>query len=159
MEFIEELEKAISTVLPQEYELVDIEFDISSDKPVLRVYIDKEGGIELADCEKVTGIISPLLDELDVIKCSYLLEVSSPSIYRVLKKPEHFIKFIGHNVRIKLKSPINNVNEISGKIESFKDGRVIVRTSFLGVISVDFSNIEHANLELNVEEVLRDAKD
>ena len=84
------------------YELYDVEYAKEGKDYFLRIFIDKESGIDLNDCERVNDAISDLLDEADYIKEQYFLEVSSPGIERVLRKDKHLEQNIGNEVEIKL---------------------------------------------------------
>lgn len=93
----------------------------------LRIFVDKDGGVSIDDCVNLTHAISKPLDEADPIKQSYYLEVSSPGIERELTKNEHFKKFIGSKVLVRTIRPINNVRDFNGVLESFEDGKMIIR--------------------------------
>ena len=85
------------------YELYDLDIITESGRRTLRVFIDnRETGISIDDCEKIYRIIDPVLDEADPIPTAYDLQVSSPGLDRKLSKPEHFERFIGEKVTIKL---------------------------------------------------------
>ena len=88
-------------------ELVDVEYVKEGGEFFLRVYIDKEGGVSLNECELVTRALNPILDEKDPIKDNYYLEVSSPGLDRPLKKDKDFVRYQGRDVEIKLYKPIN----------------------------------------------------
>ena len=90
----------------------------------LRVYIDKEGGISIDDCEAVSRPLSDLLDEADPIEGSYTFEVSSAGADRVLKKPEHFARFQGQEVEVKLYRPRDGRKDFVGALQSWRDGDV-----------------------------------
>ena len=90
------------TVTQLGYCLWDVEFVKEGAGWFLRVTIDSEDGIQIDDCEKVSRAISPILDEADPIEQNYTLEVSSPGIERVLKKPEHFYACKGEEISVKL---------------------------------------------------------
>ena len=92
----------------------------------LRLYIDKDGGVTIEDCENVSREISPLLDELTFIKEAYIFEVSSPGIDRALTRDWHFEKVIGEEIVIKLFAPIDGMKEISGKLTKYEDGTITV---------------------------------
>ena len=94
----------------------------------LRVYIDKEGGVDILDCEAVARPLSDALDELDPIEGSYTLEVASAGIDRPLKKPEHFAAFLGSDVDVKLYRPIDGAKEHSGVLAAYADGDVTLDT-------------------------------
>jgi len=82
--------------------LWDVEYVKEAGSWFLRVYIDKEGGVSINDCEAVSRPLSDKLDEVDPIEGSYTLEVSSAGADRVLKKPEHFAQFTGTEVEVRL---------------------------------------------------------
>jgi ribosome maturation factor RimP len=90
----------------QGYELVDLEYLREGPRWVLRLFIDKEGGVTLDDCQDVSRLLSSTLDVEDVIENAYALEVSSPGIERPLRKPEHFRRFTGETAVVKTFGPV-----------------------------------------------------
>lgn len=108
------------------YELVDIEFVKEGPHRYLRVYIDKEGGVSLDDCQAVSTFLNQKLDEIDPIEENYYLEVSSPGIERTLKKDNDFIKFKGKKIQIKLYQTINGQKIITGTLVDYIDKQIIV---------------------------------
>ena len=96
------LEIAEPIILEKGLELADLEFVKEGPNWYLRIYIDKQGGVTIEDCETISRILEKKLDEKDPIEQAYILEVSSPGIDRPLKKPEHFQKYIGEIIDIKL---------------------------------------------------------
>ena len=93
----------------------------------LRIFIDKEGGIDLNDCEKVNNEINDILDEADIIKEQYFLEVSSPGIERVLRKDKHLEKNIGKDIEIKLfKKDLKGNKSYIGKLKEFNEEYIII---------------------------------
>ncbi len=121
------------------YDLYDVEYVKEGKDYFLRVYIDKEIGIDLNDCEKVSNEINGLLDEADIIKEQYFLEVSSPGIERVLRKDEHLSKNIGKKVEIKLFKPIDKQKQYIGELIEFNDEKIEIKTD--NIISIDRKNI------------------
>ena len=109
------------------FELVDVEFVKEAVTNYLRVYIDKEGGITIDDCEIISRALSDLLDEKDYINEAYILEVSSPGLGRPLKKDKDFARSIGEEVDVKLFKPIEKQKEFSGILESYNDTEVTIR--------------------------------
>ena len=107
--------------------LWDVEFVKEGPDNFLRVYIDKEGGINIDDCEAFSREIDPLLDERDFIKTSYYLEVSSAGIERALKTPEHFKAFIGEDIRVKLYLPRQGRKELLGELSDFKNNEIFIK--------------------------------
>lgn len=102
--------------------LWDVEYIKEAGSWFLRVYIDKEGGVSIDDCEAVSRPLSDLLDEHDPIEGSYTFEVSSAGADRALKKPEHFEQFQGSEVEVRLYRPREGRKEFVGVLKSYEDG-------------------------------------
>jgi ribosome maturation factor RimP len=105
-------------------ELVDIEYVREGADWYLRIYIDKDGGVTLDDCESVSRPLSKKLDEVDPIPQAYLLEVSSPGVERPFKKDRDFEKAIGENVKIMFYKAINGKKTAEGILEKY-DGETV----------------------------------
>lgn len=111
------------------YSLYDVEYVKEGTEYYLRIYIDKESGIDLNDCEKVSNEINEILDKADYIKEQYYLEVSSPGIERKLRKDKHLEQNISKNVEIKLfKKDNNGKKEYTGKLKAFNQEEIIIET-------------------------------
>mgnify|MGYP005907254611 CR=1 FL=1 len=111
-EIEEAVEKLLEPRLEEEgLELVDVEY-VRERNWILRVYIDKEGGVDLTDCQKASEEAGALLDEADLIRDNYMLEVSSPGLDRVLKKDKDFIRYTGEDVDVKLFAPLEGRKEM-----------------------------------------------
>ncbi len=108
------------------YELVGLEYAPGGDGGLLRVYIDSPAGITVDDCERVSHQVSGVLDVEDPIRGSYTLEVSSPGLDRPLFTPEHFERFAGETVRVRLDAPVQGRRKITGVLQGFSDGNVVV---------------------------------
>ena len=106
--------------------LWDVEYVKEAGQWFLRLYIDKEGGISIDDCEAVSRPMSDLLDEADPIQGSYTFEVSSAGLDRVLRKPEHYELCKGKQVDVKLYRPLDGRKEYTGVLNGFADGNVTV---------------------------------
>ena len=106
--------------------LWDVEYVKEAGQRFLRLYIDKEGGISIEDCEAVSRPMSDLLDEADPIEGSYVFEVSSAGADRVLKTPEHFEQFMNTEVEVKLYRPRDGRKEFVGLLRTHNDGDVTV---------------------------------
>lgn len=106
--------------------LWDVEYVKEAGEWFLRVYIDKEGGVSINDCEAVSRPLSDALDEADPIEGSYTLEVSSAGADRVLKKPEHFAAFLGSEVDVKLYRAREGRKEFTGVLRGYDNGDVTV---------------------------------
>lgn len=102
----------------------DIRFVKEGAEHYLRIFIDKEGGVSIDDCVDMSHAIDEPLDKADPIDCSYLLEVSSPGAERRLTRDEHFEKYIGEKVMIKLIRPIEGAREFKGVLKGFDNGTI-----------------------------------
>ena len=114
----------------EEIELVDVEYVKERDW-YLRVYIDKAGGIEIDDCQALSEQLEKVLDEQDFIKESYMLEVSSPGLDRVLRKPRDFVRERGKTVDVSLFAPLDGTKEksFSGVLEGFDETEKSVKVA------------------------------
>lgn len=93
----------------------------------LRIFIDKEGGVDITDCEKVSRAINTPLDELDPIENAYCLEVCSPGVERGLVRDEHFMQFIGADIMVRMRRPIEGIGkDFCGVLKGYDDGMVTV---------------------------------
>ena len=101
------------------FELVDVEYVKEAGSWYLRVYIDKEGGITVDDCEVISRLLGGWLDKEDFIEDSYILEVSSPGLGRPLKKEKDFARSIGKDVEIRLYKAIDKQKEFTGTLTSY----------------------------------------
>lgn len=107
--------------------LWDVEYVKEAGEWFLRVYIDKEGGVDINDCEAVSRPLSDLLDEADPIQGSYTFEVSSAGLDRPLKKPEHFAACAGQQVAVRFYRPVDGRKEYTGALVGCDgDGNVTV---------------------------------
>lgn len=100
-------------------EIYDVEYVKEGSDWYLRAYIDREGGVTIEDCEKVSRAVSDIMDREDFIEDAYILEVSSPGLGRTLKKDKHLSKSIGAEVEVKTYKPIEKQKEFSGTLKSF----------------------------------------
>ena len=128
--------------------LWDVEYVREGSERFLRIYIDKEGGVCIDDCEAVARAIDPILDEKDPIAESYHFEVCSAGLERVLKRPGDFAQFMDSPVLVKLYRPRNGLKEIPGILRGYEDGRVTVEA---GKETITFEKSEVALVRLRVE--------
>jgi len=129
------------------YELVGVEWDLSPRGRILRVYIDVEdGGVTVADCERVSAQLSALLDVEDPIAGAYLLEVSSPGIDRPLFTLDQYRRFLGQKVQIRLRLPLAGQRRFKGEIVGVEEERVILRSEDGQRIAIPFEEIDKARL-------------
>lgn len=121
-EVIETTEKLVTPILDDMgLELVDVEFVQEGKSWFLRVFVDKEGGVEIEECGQVSEQLSEKLDAEDPITFPYFLEVSSPGAERPLKTKNDFEKHVGHNVYVKLYEHIDGEKEFEGTLDSFEN--------------------------------------
>ena len=102
-------------------ELVDVEFKKEGQNWVLRIYIDSEGGITLAECQKVSRLAGDLIEIEEVIEPVYTLEVSSPGLNRVLKKEKDFLKYSGKKIYVQCHAPMDGRKKFTGILTGFID--------------------------------------
>ena len=128
--------------------LWDVEYVREGSERFLRLYIDKDGGVDIEDCEKVHRAVDPILDEKDPIAESYHFEVCSAGLERALKRPSDFQQFVGSPILIKLYRPRNGLKEIPAVLRGYKDGRI---TAEAGKETLTFEKSEVALVRLRVE--------
>ena len=128
--------------------LWDVEYVREGSERFLRLYIDKEGGVDINDCEAVHRAVDPVLDEQDPIAESYHFEVCSAGLERALKRPSDFQQFMGSPIMVKLYRPRNGLKEIPGILRGYEDGKVTVEA---GKETITFEKSEVALVRLRVE--------
>ena len=115
----------------------------------LRVFIDKPGGVDINDCERVSRAINDPLDELDPIENAYCLEVCSPGIERELVRDEHFEQFLGADVMVRLRRPIEGIGrDLDGRLKAYADGEVTI-VDHAGENELTFSKKDAAWIKLD----------
>jgi len=129
-------------------ELWDVEYVREGSEYFLRLYLDKEGGVDINDCEAVSRAMDPILDEADPISTSYHFEVCSAGLERTLKRPADFERFMGSAITVKLYRPRNGLKEIPCVLEGYDDGKVTVTA---GKETITFEKSEVALVRLRVE--------
>ena len=107
-------------------ELWDVEYVREGSEYFLRLYIDKDGGVDINDCEAISRAVDPILDEKDPIPGSYHFEVCSAGLERVLKRPSDFEQFIGSDVEVKLYQSYEGRKTLVGTLEEYNDGNITV---------------------------------
>ena len=104
--------------------LWDVEYVREGGEWFLRLYIDKDGGVHINDCEAISRAVDPVLDEEDPIPESYRFEVCSAGLERTLKRPSDFERFMGSPVLVKLYRPRDGQKEFAGVLSGYEDGNV-----------------------------------
>ena len=148
-ELLETIERTFKNIfLEKGIYYVDAEYVKEPKGNVFRIFIDKEGGVDLDSCEIASNIVSDWLDEVDPIEESYFLEVSSPGAEREIKNDEQLETFIGKRILIKCYKKINNEKEFIGKLKSFDKEKV---TLIMGKLNVDFFRKDIAIIKSQIE--------
>ena len=129
-------------------ELWDVEYVREGSEYFLRLYLDKEGGVDINDCEAVSRAMDPILDEADPISTSYHFEVCSAGLERTLKRPSDFARFMGSPITVKLYRPRNGLKEIPCVLTGYDDGKLTVTA---GKETITFEKSEVALVRLRVE--------
>ncbi len=143
----ENIEQLVHDALaPQGYELIDLIVQAHGSKKLLQFFVDKDGGLTLADCETLTNKIDAVLTMENILDGAYILEVSSPGVRRVLKKPAHFKKFVGERAKVFTKQPIENRGVFTGLIDS-ADGNGLVLNDGTTQFNFKYEDIKKANLD------------
>lgn len=131
------------------YELYDVQYAKEGKDYFLRIFIDKQEGIDLNDCEKVSNEINSILDEADYIKEQYFLEISSPGIERILRKDRHLAENIGKKVEIKMFKPEEGKKEYVGILKEFSNETIKIETE--KTIELERKNISQIRIKYNWE--------
>ncbi len=136
-----------SILISEGMDLVEVEFRREAGGWVLRLTLDKSGGVTLDDCTRMSREIGRSLDVEDFIENPYHLEVSSPGLDRSLKNERDFIRFSERRIKVKTMEPIGKQKSFKGKLLKCVEGRVEMETDG-GIVEIPLSNIARANLEV-----------
>ena len=128
--------------------LWDVEYVREGSDYILRLCIDKEGGVDIAVCEAISRAVDPILDDRDPIPGSYQCEVGSAGLERALKRPEDFQRFLGSPITVKLYRPHNGLKEIPAVLRGYEDGKLTVEA---GKETITFEKSQVALVRLRVE--------
>jgi ribosome maturation factor RimP len=137
-------------VISEGYELVHLELKQGASRQVFRIYIDRQGGISLDDCQKISQQVSTLLDVEDPLAGPYTLEVSSPGLDRGLYKEADYQRFSGRKIRLVLRQPYQGQRKFRVSIIGVDNGLVRVLEPVRGALSFPVEAIEKANLEIEI---------
>ncbi len=125
----EKIEAIAAPVVEEEgCSLWDVEYVREAGTWYLRIFIDKEDGVSIDDCERISRRLDPILDEEDPIAESYVFEVGSAGADRELKRPGDFEMFLGSDVEVKLYQPVNGSKTFVGELLAYDDGAVVIRS-------------------------------
>ncbi len=132
-------------------ELIEVEYQREARGWTLRLYIDQERGISIADCTRLSRQVSDLLDVEDFIPNAYVLEVTSPGLNRPIRRQKDFERYVGREVKIKTKEPCGNRRNFRGYLVSFSDNTIVIRCSDETTHEISLDNVYKANLIAHVE--------
>ena len=127
------------------YDIYHVEYVKENGELYLRIYIEKDGGITLSDCEALSRRVSDLMDEKDPIKDPYFLEVSSPGLNRTLFTNEHYTRFIGREVMVKFTKSVDGKKNIKGILKEVNEDSIVVEADQL--INIPKDKIKSVNIE------------
>ena len=127
-------------------ELVDVELHGRGPGSVLRIYLDKPGGITHQDCQMVSRQVGTILDVEDLMAGRYTLEVSSPGLDRRLIKPDDFQRFAGQQVKLLLRDSTGGRQHLQGRLRGLEEGKVQVDADVAGLVCIPLGQVERANL-------------
>ncbi|MBZ5652960.1 MAG: ribosome maturation factor RimP [Acidobacteriia bacterium] len=139
-------EIAEPVVTQEGLEMVDVEYRRESRGMVLRLYLDRDGGVSLDDLSRVSRQIGDLLDVHDAVPGSYTLEVSSPGVNRRLRRREHFHRYLGRKVRVRTVNPVNGRRAFVGILEAVEAEGIRLQAHD-GNQFIGFAEIAQANYE------------
>ncbi len=151
---IKTTEELVQPILQEkELELVDVEYVKEGPNWFLRVYIDSENGVDIADCGTVSEQLSEELDKADPVEEAYYLEVSSPGVERPLKSKDDFEKNVNNNVFVKLYEPIDGQKEYEGILKEFTDNVATIEYKVKTrkkLVEIPFNKIAKARLAVTL---------
>lgn len=141
------IEETVAKALEQQnVELVDLVIQNQGRKKLLQFFVDKEGGVTLDDCGEISDKIDSILEMENLIDGAYILEVSSPGVHRVLKKPAHYKRFVNERVKIILKTPLNGLGFFTGNI-TVADDTGFTLADGSNTYRFEYDNIKKAMLD------------
>lgn len=143
---VKEVGRLIEPLLDEtDVELVDIEYVFDRGRWVLRIYLDKDGGITVDDCAQLSREIGDLIEVKDVLSREYVLEVSSPGLSRPLKKEKDFLRAIGDKVKVRMVNPVEGRRNFSGCLQDLKDGVLYLEVED-DLVLLPLQDVQKANL-------------
>jgi len=126
-------------------ELVDVEYLTQGGRWIVRVYVDREGGVTLDECAMLSRELGPLLDVKDVIPHEYVLEVSSPGLNRRLKKEKDFVWARGKKVKLRTRNPVDGRRNFTGMLTDVREGDLLLEVEG-GTVVIALREVERANV-------------
>ena len=137
-------------------ELVDVEFQFERGKWILRIFIDKRGGITIDDCASISRELGDLIEAENIIDLTYVIEVSSPGLNRPLKKEDDFIHSVGKTVQLRMSRPVKGRRNFSGCLADIKEGRITLIMDDNNRVELPLHEIDKARLKYEFDNYFRD---
>jgi len=128
-------------------EMVDVEFQFERGRWILRVFIDKQGGVTIDDCASISRELGDLIEAENIINLAYALEISSPGLNRPLTKEDDFIRSIGKMVQLKMSRPINKRRNFAGCLTNVKKGMISLVIDDNNLVELPLNEIDKARLK------------
>jgi ribosome maturation factor RimP len=132
-------------LVEQGFELIEVEYVFDMGRKILRLFIDKEGGVTLNDCQTASRAAGAFLDMRDIIEEKYCLEVSSPGFDRPLRKQQDFERFAGEQAKLQVNVPIGGRKQFKGELKGFQDGLILVSCDGT-LCEIHIENLKKAHL-------------
>lgn len=145
-------------VTAEGFEFVHCEFSGRRNNPVLRIFIDKPGGVTHQDCSYISNQIGTVLDVEDIIPHQYVLEVSSPGVDRGLYKKSDYERFAGHTIRLKTHQAIDGKRNFRGRLQGIEGDQVKLLDQKGELTLIPYEAVSSAHLEVELDELFRRAK-
>lgn len=150
---------AARAVAESNLELVHVDVLGAEKSPTVKIFIDKQGGVTHEDCSSVSRRVGAVLDGEDFISSAYILEVSSPGLERQLYSLKDFEKFAGKLAKVKTHKPVGGQKNFRGRINAVAGDEIIFDDKTTGEIRFPFAAVAKANLEIDIEEEFKRAKE
>jgi len=147
---VESIETLVTPILDENrLELVDVEYKKEGKNWILRIFIDKEGGVAVGDCSLVSRQIEDLIEVEEIVPSSYTLEVSSPGLDRPLKNEKDFLRFQGKRAHVTTYAPIDQQKNFKGTIRDFREDVLFLETE-RQLVEIPKNQIAKARLEIEI---------
>ena len=129
------------------FEMVDVEFQFERGRWILRIFIDKDGGVTVDDCAHVSRELGDLIDAENIIDYPHVLEISSPGLNRPLRKERDFVRSIGKVVRLRMARPINRRRNFTGRLANVRQGMISLLVDDNNLVELPLKEIDKARLK------------
>jgi ribosome maturation factor RimP len=139
-------------------EVVEVELQGGARQPVIRVLVDREGGVGVEECARLSDALGREMDLYDLPVGAYTLEVASPGLDRVLRKPEEFTRFAGRNVSVTAFAPVDGQRRFRGRLLGWVDGAVALRLDDGREVRFALADIAQARLVVGMEDLREDLR-